>query len=42
VFNELAKGYDDKSGNHITALSYYGARHVTSSAARPVKSSPRT
>jgi len=36
VFKELAKGYDDKSGNHITALSYYGARHVTSSAARPV------
>ena len=36
VFNELAKGYDDKSGNHITALNYYGARHVTSSAAKPV------
>jgi tripartite ATP-independent transporter DctP family solute receptor len=36
VFRELAKGYDDKTGNHITALSYYGARHVTSSAARPV------
>ena len=36
VFKELAKGYDDKSGNHITALNYYGARHVTSSAARPV------
>lgn len=36
VFQELAKGYDDKSGNHITALNYYGARHVTSSAARPV------
>jgi tripartite ATP-independent transporter DctP family solute receptor len=36
VFKELAKGYDDKTGNHITALSYYGARHVTSSAARPV------
>ncbi|RYF42017.1 MAG: ABC transporter substrate-binding protein, partial [Comamonadaceae bacterium] len=36
VFNELAKGYDDKTGNHITALTYYGARHVTSSAARPV------
>lgn len=30
VFRELAKGYDDKTGNHITALSYYGARHVTS------------
>jgi len=36
VFKELAKGYDDKSGNHITALNYYGARHVTSSAARPI------
>ena len=35
VFKELAKGYDDKSGNHIMALNYYGARHVTSSAARP-------
>ena len=30
VFRELAKGYDDKTGNHITALNYYGARHVTS------------
>ena len=36
VFAELAKGYDDKSGNHITALNYYGARHVTSNAAHPV------
>ena len=36
VFKELAKGYDDKSGTHITALNYYGARHVTSSAAKPV------
>ena len=30
VFKELAKGYDEKTGNHITALNYYGARHVTS------------
>jgi tripartite ATP-independent transporter DctP family solute receptor len=30
VFAELAKGYDEKSGNHIVALNYYGARHVTS------------
>src|SRR6218665_728408 len=37
VFNELAKGYHAKSGNHITHLTYYGARHVTSSAARPVR-----
>ena len=36
VFTELAKGYDEKTSNHITALTYYGARHVTSSAARPV------
>jgi tripartite ATP-independent transporter DctP family solute receptor len=36
VFKELAKGYDDKTGNHITALNYYGARDVTSSAARPI------
>jgi tripartite ATP-independent transporter DctP family solute receptor len=36
VFKELAKGYDDKTGNHITALNYYGARHVTSTAAKPV------
>jgi len=36
VFAELSKGYDEKSGNHITALNYYGARHVTSAAARPI------
>jgi tripartite ATP-independent transporter DctP family solute receptor len=36
VFKELTKGYDEKSGNHVTALTYYGARHVTSSAARPI------
>jgi len=35
VFNELSKGYDDKTGNHITALTYYGARHVTSN--KPVQ-----
>jgi tripartite ATP-independent transporter DctP family solute receptor len=34
VFRELAKGYDDKTGNHITALTYYGARQVTSN--RPI------
>ena len=36
VFAELAKGYDEKSGNHVTAMTYYGARHVTSTAARPI------
>ncbi|HZY15539.1 MAG TPA: sialic acid TRAP transporter substrate-binding protein SiaP [Ramlibacter sp.] len=30
VFRELAGGYDKASGNHIVALNYYGARHVTS------------
>lgn len=30
IFRELAKGYDEKTGNHIVALNYYGARHVTS------------
>src|SRR3990167_11441529 len=34
VFKELAKGYDDKTGNHITALNYYGARQLTSN--RPI------
>jgi tripartite ATP-independent transporter DctP family solute receptor len=34
VFKELATGYDSKSGNHITALNYYGARHLTSN--RPI------
>ncbi|MBI2769680.1 MAG: sialic acid TRAP transporter substrate-binding protein SiaP [Burkholderiales bacterium] len=34
VFRELAGGYDKASGNHIVALNYYGARHVTSS--RPI------
>jgi tripartite ATP-independent transporter DctP family solute receptor len=35
VFKELARDYDAKSGNHITALTYYGARHVTSN--KPVR-----
>jgi tripartite ATP-independent transporter DctP family solute receptor len=30
VFKDLASGYDKASGNHIVALNYYGARHVTS------------
>src|SRR4051812_35136158 len=33
VFKELASGYDKASGNHIVALNYYGARHVTSNKA---------
>jgi tripartite ATP-independent transporter DctP family solute receptor len=30
TFRDLAGGYDKASGNHIVALTYYGARHVTS------------
>ena len=30
LFGELAKGYQDASGNHITSMTYYGQRHVTS------------
>jgi tripartite ATP-independent transporter DctP family solute receptor len=35
IFRELSKGYDDQTGSHITALTYYGARHVTSN--RPIR-----
>lgn len=30
VFKRLAKGYEDKTGNHIAAVTYYGTRHTTS------------
>ena len=30
LFAELSQGYTEASGNHITAMTYYGARHVTS------------
>jgi tripartite ATP-independent transporter DctP family solute receptor len=31
LFRELADGYEQKSGgNHVSALTYYGERHVTS------------
>lgn len=30
VFNELAKGYEEKTGNHIVAVTYYGVRQATS------------
>ncbi|MEO9778037.1 MAG: sialic acid TRAP transporter substrate-binding protein SiaP [Sedimentitalea sp.] len=30
LFAELSQGYTDATGNHITAMTYYGARHVTS------------
>lgn len=38
VFAELAKGYEDKSGNKITALNYYGTRHTSSN--RPIAKCP--
>jgi tripartite ATP-independent transporter DctP family solute receptor len=30
VFKRLAAGYEEKTGNHIAAVSYYGTRHTTS------------
>ncbi len=30
LFAELAQGYTDATGHQITAMTYYGARHVTS------------
>ncbi len=30
LFSELAEGYKNATGNEIVALTYYGARHVTS------------
>lgn len=36
LFAELSDGYTDASGNHITAMTYYGARHVTSN--KPIMS----
>jgi tripartite ATP-independent transporter DctP family solute receptor len=35
VFKELAKGYEDKTGHHIVAVTYYGVRQVSSN--RPIK-----
>jgi len=35
VFKRLAKGYEDATGNHITAVTYYGTRHTTSN--RPIE-----
>lgn len=29
LFKELAQGYTDATQNHIVAMTYYGARHVT-------------
>jgi tripartite ATP-independent transporter DctP family solute receptor len=30
VYRDLTKGYEDKTGNHIVATTYYGARQTTS------------
>ena len=30
VFKRLAQGYEDATGNHIAAVTYYGTRHTTS------------
>src|SRR5712675_2498690 len=35
IFKELAKGYEDKTGHHIVAVTYYGVRHTSSN--RPIK-----
>ncbi|MFQ8430010.1 sialic acid TRAP transporter substrate-binding protein SiaP [Amaricoccus sp. W119] len=29
VFQRLAGGYEEETGNHITAVTYYGTRHTT-------------
>ena len=35
VFKELTKGYEDKTGHHIVAVTYYGVRHTSSN--KPIK-----
>jgi tripartite ATP-independent transporter DctP family solute receptor len=35
VFKELAAGYTEKTGHHILAVTYYGARHTSSN--KPIK-----
>jgi tripartite ATP-independent transporter DctP family solute receptor len=35
VYNEMVKGYKEKSGHQIVAVSYYGTRHTT--ANKPIK-----
>ncbi|WP_275786382.1 sialic acid TRAP transporter substrate-binding protein SiaP [Pararhizobium gei] len=30
IFKKLSAGYEEASGNHIAAVSYYGTRHTTS------------
>jgi tripartite ATP-independent transporter DctP family solute receptor len=33
IYKELTKGYEDKSGNHIVATTYYGTRQTTANKA---------
>ena len=33
IFKELTKGYEDKTGHHIVAVTYYGTRHTSSNRA---------
>jgi tripartite ATP-independent transporter DctP family solute receptor len=35
TYKALTKGYEDKSGHHIVATTYYGTRHTTSN--RPIE-----
>src|SRR6202795_4873591 len=35
VFKELTKGYEDKTGHHIVAVTYYGVRHTSSN--KPIR-----
>src|SRR3954467_13656638 len=35
IFKELTKGYEDKSGHHILAVTYYGVRQTSSN--KPIK-----
>src|SRR5690242_988773 len=35
IFKELAKGYEDKTGHRILAVTYYGVRHTSSN--KPIK-----
>lgn len=35
IFKELAKGYQEKTGHQILAVTYYGVRHTTSN--KPIK-----
>src|SRR3954451_14901689 len=36
IFKELTKGYEEKTGHHIVAVSYYGTRQTSSN--KPLKS----